>query len=244
MEIHISRTEPGVRAYPAHAHDWWEIMSYSEGLGYLYTPERNYPFAPGTVILVPPHVIHGSVSENGFTNISIGGDFENIILADAPIVLSDNSRAECLKLTEIIYHNRFSENAFLSKICTAYVYFLLEHMQQTSEIAQAVNRVIAEITANAFDPGIRLCEILSHSGYAEDYIRAHFRKITGKTPTQFLCDIRMEHALFLMNIYGKTLSLSVVSEKCGFEDYVYFSKQFKAKYHVSPRAYQKGRTEV
>lgn len=214
-------------------------MTYSNGIGYLYTPEKNYPFRPGTVILVPPHTVHGSVSENGFVNISIGGDFENIIFSDLPIVVHDNSRSECLKLTEIIYNNRFENIGFLSKICTAYVYFLLKHIRQSSSIARTVDKVITEITSNAFDTDIKLCKILSESGYAEDYIRACFKKITGKTPTKFLNDIRMEHALFLIDIYGKNLSLSQISEKCGFEDYIYFSKQFKAKYHISPREYLK-----
>ena len=239
MSIHISRTEPGIKSYPAHTHDWWEIMTYSNGIGYLYTPEKNYPFRPGTVILVPPHTVHGSVSENGFVNISIGGDFENIIFSDLPIVIHDNSRSECLKLTEIMYNNRFENTGFLSKICTAYVYFLLKHIRQSSSIARTVDKVITEITSNAFDTDIKLCKILSESGYAEDYIRAYFKKITGKTPTQFLNDFRMEHALFLIDIYGKNLSLSQISEKCGFEDYVYFSKQFKTKYHISPREYLK-----
>ena len=83
MEIHISRTEPGVRAYPAHAHDWWEIMSYSEGVGYLYTPERNYPFTPGTVILVPPHVIHGSVSE---TDLQISQSAAILKISSSPML--------------------------------------------------------------------------------------------------------------------------------------------------------------
>lgn len=67
MNMHISRTEPGTKSYPPHVHDWWEIMSYSKGTGYLYTPEKNYSFSPGAVILVPPHIIHGSVSEMVFT---------------------------------------------------------------------------------------------------------------------------------------------------------------------------------
>ena len=239
MNIHISRTEPGIKSYPPHSHDWWEIMTYSNGTGYLYTPEKDYPFQPGTIILVPPHTVHGSVSENGFLNISIGGDFENVIFSDLPIVVHDNSRSECLKLTEIIYNNRFENTGFLSKLCTAYVYFLLKHIRQNSSIAKAVDNVIAEIISNAFDADIEICKILSKSGYAEDYIRAYFKKITGKTPAQFLNDIRMEHALFLIDIYGKNLSLSQISEKCGFEDYVYFSKKFKAKYHISPREYLK-----
>ena len=68
MNIYI--TEPGIKEYPPHTHEYWEIITYSEGTGYLYTPDKNYHFKPGTVIIVPPHTVHGSVSESGFVNIS------------------------------------------------------------------------------------------------------------------------------------------------------------------------------
>ncbi len=48
--IYIGRTEEGVRVYPPHTHDFWEIMTYTEGTGYLYTPNQNYSFSPGSVL--------------------------------------------------------------------------------------------------------------------------------------------------------------------------------------------------
>ena len=44
----------------------------------MKTTEKNYPFEPGSVIIVPPEIRHDSVSENGFKNISIEGEFDNI----------------------------------------------------------------------------------------------------------------------------------------------------------------------
>ena len=242
MNIYI--TEPGIKEYPPHTHEYWEIITYSEGMGYLYTPDKNYHFKPGTVIIVPPHTVHGSVSESGFVNISMGGSFENIIFFDLPVVVCDGEDGECRKLAEIIYNNRFSGEFFLTKICTAYVSFLLEHIRQNSDIAEVVDKVILKITSQAFDSNVSICKILSQTGYAEDYIRSHFKKITGKTPTQFLNDTRMKRAAFLTDIYGTTLSLAQIAEKCGFEDYIYFSKQFKAKYGVSPREYLKKHRSV
>ena len=64
------------------------------------------------------------------------------------------------------------------------------------------------------------------------------RRITGKTPVEFLTDVRIRHACFLMEFYGETLSLGQVAEQCGYNDYVYFSKKFKQAVGLSPRAYQ------
>ncbi|MBQ8146607.1 MAG: AraC family transcriptional regulator [Clostridia bacterium] len=67
---------------------------------------------------------------------------------------------------------------------------------------------------------------------------ACFKKVTGKTPNEFLTVIRIEHACFLMDIYHSKLSLAKISEQCGYLDYIYFSKKFKSIMGVSPRKYR------
>ena len=76
MDYHISITQDGVISYPMHKHTFCEIMLYLEGNGYLRTDTENIPFESGTAIIVPQNIMHGSVSEKGFKNISIGGDFK------------------------------------------------------------------------------------------------------------------------------------------------------------------------
>lgn len=88
------------------------------------------------------------------------------------------------------------------------------------------------------DPEIDLIKILLTSGYSEDYIRACFKKITGKTPTDFLTDVRIKHACYLIDIYKDTLTLSEIAEQCGYVDYIYFSKKFKTVMGMSPRVYR------
>ena len=237
MKINVYRTADGTKRYPPHKHTQWEIVSYLSGNGYLYTPERNYPFQPGTVILVPPGVVHGSVSETEFVNISIGGGFETLILDNKPIVVSDNADGECIALAKIIYNNRFGGDELLTQLSNAYVCFLLKRISRDTDIAEAVADSAAKITENAFDSRIDLVSILARSGYAEDYIRSQFKKYTGKTPTRFLNDIRMSRALFLIDVYGNNISLSQISSECGFVDYIYFSKQFKKSFGLSPRDY-------
>lgn len=74
----INLTRDDITSYPLHSHRNYEVMVYLSGKGYMKTTERNYPFEPGSVIIVPPEIRHGSVSENGFKNISIEGEFDNI----------------------------------------------------------------------------------------------------------------------------------------------------------------------
>ncbi len=102
----------------------------------------------------------------------------------------------------------------------------------------AVNEIVFKITENAYDSHIILSKILNESKYSEDYIRQQFKKVMGVYPTKFLIKLRIDRARFLIDVYGKTLSLGEISEKCGYTDYVYFSKCFKKIMGVSPSEYK------
>lgn len=237
MEIYI--TEDGIKKYPPHKHLHWEIMVYISGEGFLYTPQKSYPFKPGTMILVPPKTIHGSVSENGFKNISIGGKFEDIIVAKAPICAEDNEKKDGTAIAKIIYGNKFSKETFLNSLCASLLCFFTQNISFEDDAYFAVCKCMEKISENAFDTELNLQKILASSGYAEDYIRAKFKEYTGKTPTVFLTEIRIKRAKLLIEIYGKNMLLREIMTKCGFYDYAYFSKKFRQHCGISPREYVK-----
>lgn len=239
MQYQISKTKSGVKAYPLHRHACYEVMLYLWGRGELVTPQKLYSFSPGTIIIVPPGILHGSRSEDGFCNISVGGNFYGAFSFDAPYSLTDTESSEGTTLVSLIYENRYGNAEYLAALCRAYSAFLAQHIKNENDITTAVRRIVSVISERATDSRFSPEMLLSESGYAPDYIRAHFKKITGKTPISFLTDIRMEHARFSINIYGNTLSLSEIAENCGYTDYVYFSKTFKRTFGMSPETYRK-----
>ena len=239
MIYRIACTPAGIVQYPMHTHKNYEIMLYLEGEGYMRTALGDIPFNPGTVVIVPPGVIHGSVSESGFKNISVEGEFDGYFHFDSVKSFSDNESGEGRTLATLIYNNRYGSAEYLTSLCTAYVCFLLQRFEiDGGAVDKEIRSIIFEISRNAFDSNVDLVAILCAGGYSEDYIRACFKKSTGKTPNEFLTDIRMKHACFLIDVYKKTMSLSEISERCGYLDYAYFSKRFKEYVGVAPRLYR------
>ncbi len=112
MNLQINRTNDGVVQYPLHTHSHHEIMYYVEGEGHMRTAVGDFPFRPGTVIIVPPGVEHGSVSKNGFRNISILGEFERHLNFDRVVSLVDTDMREGRVLAELIYENRYGNRTF------------------------------------------------------------------------------------------------------------------------------------
>lgn len=239
MKLYIGRTDAGIKTYPLHRHPYYEIMLYVKGEGVLRTVQRDYPFQPGTIAIVPGEWEHGSVSEDEFENISIGGNFTHFFPENEVLVLSDNREKEATALAELIWKNRYGNESYLTSLCQAYVYFLLQNLKNEDALTAAVEHVISVITEHFGDSDLDLSALLKSGGYAEDYLRSHFKKVTGKTPHEFLTGVRMDRARILIESYGSVLSLSQIAERCGYTDYVYFSKLFKRWSGVSPNRYRR-----
>lgn len=236
MSLSIHRTDDGVCEYPIHTHDAHEIMIYTEGKGVMRTDYGNLPFDVGTVILMPAGVSHGSCSNAPFCNVSVRGELAYPLSGRVPVLRQDES-GEAILLASMLYRNRYGDETYLLHLVNALLTLLPKGNERDGGVTCAVRRLEAAITERASDTSLDLHTLLVSSGYAEDYVRASFKRVTGMTPTAFLARARIDRARHLIDIYGDTLPLSEIAERCGYLDYVYFSKSFHARVGVSPRAY-------
>ncbi len=241
MDIYVSQSQKGVKEFPMHKHSDFEIAFYPDTTGVLRTPEKIYPFYPGSAVIVPPGVYHSSCTDTELNAIYVKGNVNLLFHLNTPIVVQDNRNGEGRQLISLIYNNRFGNKEYLSSLCDAFIHFLVKNIDFKDETDKTVNDLIEEFTRLSFEPDLNPSEILRKSGYAEDYIRSKFKKVTGKTPIAFITDIRIKHACFLIETYGNSLNLSEIAEASGYTDYVYFSKRFKEVTGVSPREYRDNR---
>ena len=63
-----------------------------------------------------------------------------------------------------------------------------------------------------------------------------FKKVTRKTPMEYLAYIRVDQSKLLLR--DTALSVSEIVGKCGFENVYYFSNCFKGATGLSPTAYR------
>lgn len=234
----IGRTADNIKSNQAHSHKFYEVLLYIEGTGYFKTPEKNYYFSPGTIFIIPPNTKHSTISEGCYKNIYINGDLDKFFHFEEVVTITDNNLKEGTQLATMMFNNRYEESDYLSALCSAYIYFILDNLKVEDTLTSSINKIIHKIMEDFFDCSIDLKELLCESGYAEDYIRAYFKKMTGKTPTEFLTYTRIKHACFLIETYEKTLSLMEIAEQCGYTDYIYFSKNFKKITGMSPQKYK------
>lgn len=85
--------------------------------------------------------------------------------------------------------------------------------------------------------GIQISQLAKQLNLDRCYFSTLFRNQTGKSPKQYLTDLRLTHAATLMREHGYRPGDAAVA--AGYTDVCCFSKMFKHKYGVSPNLYRK-----
>jgi AraC-like DNA-binding protein len=101
-----------------------------------------------------------------------------------------------------------------------------------------VDLAINELIVNFSNPRYNASRLSKNTNYTSDHFRRLFKNETGKTPTAYLIDLRMEHARKLLEKKDEiSFSIKDIALLCGFSDPYYFSRLFKEKTGMSPTEY-------
>ena len=84
-------------------------------------------------------------------------------------------------------------------------------------------------------PLVKMCEILEIS---RRQLERLFKRYTQQSPIQFYYSLRLERAHALLN--ETNMSITEIAMATGFNSASHLSRQFKAKYNISPTSFRKG----
>lgn len=85
--------------------------------------------------------------------------------------------------------------------------------------------------------GITLDELARSVNMSRRNFCRQFRLMTGTSPIQYLQQLKMRHAVELLE--STEMDLSSIASQCGFYDSNFFCKQFHKFYHKSPGEYRR-----
>lgn len=222
-----------------HSHRFCEIITYTSGNGVLFLDGLEYQVKCGDIAIIPAGISHASLSINDLRSIYVTGDLGYGFNFSAPFVITEDLDKEGVCLANLIYNNRYGNKDYLISLCNTYITFIMQNLKIEDGLTQAVREIARKIERSFCDYNVKINEFLKESGYAEDYVRANFKKVTGKTPNEYLTDIRIKHAVKLIEGYANALQLSEIADRCGYDDYIYFSRKFKKTLGVSPQQYKR-----
>ena len=220
-----------------HYHDYHEIVFFLSGEGTTYIEDKPFPVKKGDMLVIPPKFRHGTIVKEKMSSLWIAESGEKLLHLQSPFVIK-NVDETISAIFNIIINNRYNNQEFTNCLCQAITYYVLNNLEEKTEKDIAVDKIKSSISKNFDKSDFVVTKYLNESGYSEDYIRAYFKKVTGTTPIQFLTNIRIKHATNLIKLYKNSYSLADVSEACGYDDYIYFSRKFKEVTGVSPQKYK------
>ncbi|GAB5379301.1 MAG: AraC family transcriptional regulator [Aliiglaciecola sp.] len=107
----------------------------------------------------------------------------------------------------------------------------LEQSAQTLSNVEAIKAPVEFVRKN-FHQEISVTELAEISFLSVSALERRFKKYLGKTPKQFINEIRLENAR--RKLIETRLPILEIANQCGFAEHSYFSRQFKSMFGVLP----------
>jgi len=123
--------------------------------------------------------------------------------------------------------------------------FLIIASEESTDIAQAhplpqpvLRRAIEKLERES-SSDFSLAELAEDSGYSRAHFSRMFKSATGKTPFQYLRNVRLERARHAL---GETNDgISEIAAVCGFSSHSHLTRLFIEQYGVTPTSYRRSR---
>ncbi len=222
-----------------HMHTSWELIYCTSGSGQLIFDDRTLTYSENDVAVIPPHLPHSNRSSEGFTNIHMNLSEAPLPLTEALILQADrNGFLRDAFSAAFYYYSSGSDNGtyLLPAYCQLIAAFL-KASQPAQLRSGPVLQIENDILQHFQDCNYDLHAFLTSLPFSTEYLTRLFKRETGMTPLQYLKDRRLENAARILAVnYGRS-SISETAQMCGFNDPLYFSRQFRNKFGVSPRDY-------
>ena len=222
-----------------HSHDVWELILACGGEGDIIVEGKPYHFKRGTVVCVPPKLVHYNVSDADYSHIALRVDkFVNPFGKNSSVFYDDEERtfetiAEILLRT--FYKEEKGRTLMLDSLCMALYGFILGRVGEDEGNSAA--KIAENVMISRFsDPEFCVSDMYAQMHYSKAHLRRIFTEYAGMPPAEYLTHLRMEHA---KTIIGDNDKISHIALCSGFYDARYFSRVFKKYFGIAPQKYRK-----
>lgn len=238
----------------------WTISMVAEGAVTMTTGGRDYPVAPGDVMIHPPGIAFAE------TNPGAGLHFwlscaakihdphpENLLdRYPLPPVVSLGNRYDVYRetFTRLQAAHDGDENGVNRLLRTAFLAELFAHLlaawhdagqpPRPPELASLAGRfapVIAHLRAN-LAASITRADLAGIACLHPTAFDRAFVRATGQTPLRLLCEMRLAEAKRRLESTDETLE--TIAGAVGFADAAHLSRTFRARFGVAPGKWRTG----
>jgi AraC-like DNA-binding protein/quercetin dioxygenase-like cupin family protein len=251
------RPVPGHKIGPS-VHDYFLIHTVLDGEGFFQSGNVSRHCRTGDTFVIYPGSLFSYQADKDnpwhYVWVALQGEAVTALLSDAgitkerPLLHSGNTR----ELHSLYEHIRlaFQQSPYPrleSLEASGWTRLLLHQFGLANlSVLPARPKEMPEVIDRQIDQAIRWISLQFHQqisidhmaatlGYHRVHLSKAFKQKTGLSPKQYLLKMRMDKARELL---GGTLTIDQVASSVGFNDALYFSKQFRKYTGMPPSEYR------
>jgi signal transduction histidine kinase/DNA-binding response OmpR family regulator len=131
--------------------------------------------------------------------------------------------------------NQLKYNHVLRSTFTKQFHIVPGEIIVESKNEKLLNTIVRYVEDNIANPQLSVEDLSRHIGMSRGSLYNKLLELTGKTPIDFIRSIKLDKAASLME--NSELNIAQIAYLVGFTAPNYFTKAFKAKFHMLPKEY-------
>jgi AraC-like DNA-binding protein len=265
-DIHIlftglSQTRPGHQVGPK-VFDYYLIHHVLAGQGTFITGDRQYELTKGdSFIIEPGHLYEYRANHTNpwqYNWIAVKGSKFPALLSQAGITLSSPivhpvhpQHMEWIDQIRSAFRSKDSGGGLRANGYLILVLSNFQHVKQPGQINELESlttierhvKEVAQLLTTRYTEPISIENIAKLYGYNRAYFSKMFKVYNHVAPVTFLLNLRVSKARQLLRERSE-LTIEQIAYSVGFNDPLYFSKQFKKFYQLSPSEYRRSLSDL
>ena len=248
-----------------HRHDFYELVLITHGSMKHYINDSWFTLAKGNLLFIRPEdfhsfrfrggecqflnlAIHASAIEEMFTYLGRGFDPGSFLEPAFPpqLMLTAMEFEEILALFDRLNTLPVTDKQRLNTelrciLITVFSRFFLNRTEEEESYPEWLSTVISKMKKpEHFREGKQAIRDLACR--SDEHISRSFRKYLGKTPTQFVNELRLNYAANQLRFSHRRIT--DIAFESGFENQSNFHRQFRKMFQLTPQAFRKSNQAV
>ena len=257
IQINNNTREKKDQIFPSHWHEHLELHYIVEGEAVFQLNQTQYEVGSGDCIVINSNELHTAYT----TAVPYLAHVVIFNMADLSAELAEKNYIfrqfirgdETIRyLTDRILQERQLKNTGYKQLCRGLALELMVHLcrnyvvqslpkrdsRRRQKELDRLNTVLSYIESHVSEP-ITNAQLAQIACLSEDRFSHVFRDGVGKSPLQYINDMRLQKAMSLLRSSGHTVT--EIAEIVGFRDYNHFGRLFRKRYGCTPNEIKQGK---
>lgn len=230
----------GNGGFPRHCHEVWEAIYVCDGSVITDQDGQAIHLSPGMVLINPPGVVHSDTYVRPYHLIYLF--VEGSALESSQRVLDDESNQPIRQVFEAVLRewgdNRPDRDVMLQALGCQLAILIGRANARTVETGLDARLVEAEsILRSSIGEPIALNDLARRIGASRSWLHQAFSQAYGKSPREYLAQLRLEKALALLRHSSHTVAF--IGLECGYASGSHLTHHVRQATGMSPSEIRK-----